>query len=135
MVEIQCPHCGEDIELEDEASGLFDCPYCNDEFAWDSPLKSSDLKVQFLQFMFAILSPGLIFIASLWTMLAFLDTSGWARLGATLSYYLFSIFICISYTLVLLIVGGVLKSKPISQGASLSLVASYLVIHLTAEVL
>jgi len=32
MVEIQCPHCEEDIELEDGVFGLFDCPHCNNEF-------------------------------------------------------------------------------------------------------
>ena len=32
MVEIQCPHCEEDVELEDGGSGLFDCPHCNNEF-------------------------------------------------------------------------------------------------------
>lgn len=36
MVEIQCPHCEEDIELEDGSSGLFDCPHCGDEFEWDN---------------------------------------------------------------------------------------------------
>ena len=35
MVEIQCPHCEDDIELEDGVFGLFDCPYCNQEFEWE----------------------------------------------------------------------------------------------------
>jgi predicted RNA-binding Zn-ribbon protein involved in translation (DUF1610 family) len=35
MVEIQCPHCEKDIELEDGLSGMFDCPYCNNEFVWE----------------------------------------------------------------------------------------------------
>ena len=35
MVVIQCPHCYKDVELEDEASGLFDCPYCNNEFEYE----------------------------------------------------------------------------------------------------
>lgn len=26
MVELQCPHCNEDIELDDGDSGLFNCP-------------------------------------------------------------------------------------------------------------
>ena len=34
MVEIQCPDCDEDIELDDGASGLFDCPHCDEEFSW-----------------------------------------------------------------------------------------------------
>ena len=35
MVEIQCPHCEKDIELEDGLYGAFDCPYCNNEFVWE----------------------------------------------------------------------------------------------------
>jgi hypothetical protein len=35
MVEIQCPHCEEGIELEDEVFGLFDCPHCNNEFEFE----------------------------------------------------------------------------------------------------
>ncbi len=38
MVVIQCPHCENDIELEDDASGLFDCPHCDEEFSWGSDL-------------------------------------------------------------------------------------------------
>ena len=34
MVIIQCPHCGEDVELEDGVSGLFDCPYCDNEISF-----------------------------------------------------------------------------------------------------
>ena len=35
MLEIQCPHCSGDIELVDDASGLFECPHCNKEFEYD----------------------------------------------------------------------------------------------------
>ena len=35
MVVIQCPHCYKDVELEDGVSGLFDCPYCNNEFEYE----------------------------------------------------------------------------------------------------
>ena len=34
MVEIQCPHCEADVLLDDGAEGLFDCPYCEEEFEW-----------------------------------------------------------------------------------------------------
>ena len=37
MVEILCPHCEEEIELEDDASGEFACPYCDGEFEWNLP--------------------------------------------------------------------------------------------------
>ena len=36
MVELQCPHCNEDVELDDGDSGLFNCPYCDKEFYWKS---------------------------------------------------------------------------------------------------
>jgi len=35
MVEILCPHCEEEIELEDGASGDFECPHCDGEFEWN----------------------------------------------------------------------------------------------------
>jgi len=35
MVEIQCPHCDEDVELENDVFGLFDCPHCDEEFIWE----------------------------------------------------------------------------------------------------
>jgi len=34
MVDILCPHCEEEIELEDDAKGDFLCPYCDGEFEW-----------------------------------------------------------------------------------------------------
>jgi len=34
MIEIQCPHCKEGIELQREGFGLFDCPVCKLEFEW-----------------------------------------------------------------------------------------------------
>jgi len=34
MIEIECPHCNGDIELDDDDSGLFNCPYCDQEFLW-----------------------------------------------------------------------------------------------------
>ena len=35
MVEILCPHCEEEIELDDDASGEFACPHCDGEFEWN----------------------------------------------------------------------------------------------------
>ena len=35
MVEILCPHCEEQIALDDDASGEFICPYCEGEFEWN----------------------------------------------------------------------------------------------------
>ena len=46
MVEIQCPHCVEIIELEDGLSGTFDCPYCNNEFIWGDNKKTKQISNQ-----------------------------------------------------------------------------------------
>tara|TARA_Y100000768_G_C23483092_1_gene453538 strand:- start:113 stop:523 length:411 start_codon:yes stop_codon:yes gene_type:complete len=32
---IQCPHCNSTLEMPSNASGLFDCPDCNEEFQWN----------------------------------------------------------------------------------------------------
>jgi len=37
MVDILCPHCEEEISLDDDASGEFACPYCGGEFEWNVP--------------------------------------------------------------------------------------------------
>ena len=34
MVDILCPHCEEEISLDDDASGEFECPFCEGEFEW-----------------------------------------------------------------------------------------------------
>ena len=34
MVEILCPHCEGEIELDDDASGEFECPTVNSNGIW-----------------------------------------------------------------------------------------------------
>ena len=126
MVVIQCPQCEKDIELEDGASGLFDCPYCGKDFTWDGDFQINDLKVKFIIFMIGIFSPGLLFLVSLWIQIAIFPPSGWD----VLVYFLLSIGICVVYTLSLAVYGGLTKNKPLLQGVLLSLVASYLVIYM-----
>ncbi|MBB69541.1 MAG: hypothetical protein CMB28_00330 [Euryarchaeota archaeon] len=41
MVEILCPHCEEEIELDDDAYGEFSCPYCDGEFEWGEKPKAN----------------------------------------------------------------------------------------------
>lgn len=42
MIKILCPHCAEEIELDDDASGEFVCPYCEGEFEWDMDTESEE---------------------------------------------------------------------------------------------
>ena len=41
MVEILCPHCEGEIELDDDAKGEFACPLCDGEFEWNMDVKDS----------------------------------------------------------------------------------------------
>ena len=40
MVVIQCPHCEEEVELDDDAFGEFQCPHCEGEFEWGEKPKA-----------------------------------------------------------------------------------------------
>ena len=131
MVVIQCPHCEEDIELEDGVSGLFDCPYCDKGFEWEGNFQSNDLKTQFLIFMFGIFSPSLLFFVSLWIQITVSSPTSWD----ILFYFLISICICVVFTLSLAIYGALTKNKPLLQGIPLSLVASYLLIFMYADMM
>ena len=43
MVEIVCPHCEEEIALDDDASGEFSCPLCDGTFEWNiTPAKGME---------------------------------------------------------------------------------------------
>ena len=44
MVVIECPHCSEDIEMDDDAYGLFECPICEGEYEWGEAPKPSTKK-------------------------------------------------------------------------------------------
>ena len=75
MVVIQCPHCGEDVELQDGASGLFDCPYCNNEFEFEDETNIINISLRpgsvvitlfSMSILFAIVA-GIIYYDSLFT--------------------------------------------------------------------
>ena len=69
MVVIQCPHCREDVELEDGVFGLFACPYCNEEFGYGPGTKSglnTTMKVGF----------GLLFGSIIAILLGFILLNG-----------------------------------------------------------
>ena len=89
MVEIECPHCDEDIELEDSDFGLFECPHCEEEFEWEQESRSIEIKsaddfsASDLWYFFppAFLIGGLIIIGLilLWIVMGFANamSCGW----------------------------------------------------------
>jgi len=42
MVEILCPHCDEEIGLDDDAIGEFSCPHCDEDFTWGGLLDDGE---------------------------------------------------------------------------------------------
>jgi len=43
VANVICPHCDDELELDDGASGDFECPLCNGEFEWNSPEINNNL--------------------------------------------------------------------------------------------
>ena len=72
MVEIQCPHCEGEIELEKNMFGTFQCPHCENDFEWednrydvvDGFLKSIDFGIGFFSPITVILLFGLLGLIS-----------------------------------------------------------------------
>ena len=116
MVEILCPHCDEEIGLDDDAVDEFSCPYCDKDFSWDGDFHTNDLKVKPLLFLFGMFSPGLILFASL--------PKGETHLFGVI----IPIGICLLYTLSLAIFAEWKKNKPLEHGLLSSLGVSFLVL-------
>jgi hypothetical protein len=117
MVEILCPHCDEEIGLDDDTVGEFSCPYCDKDFSWDGDFHTNDLKVKLLLFLFGMFSPGLILFASLFNGEHYLDL-------------IISIGICLLYTVSLAIYAEWKKNKPLGNGLVLSFVVSFFLLRL-----
>ena len=56
MVEILA-HCEEEIELDDDASGEFACPYCEGEFEWNTSEDESTEEYYRPQFDLSAINP------------------------------------------------------------------------------
>ena len=44
MVDILCPHCEQEIAIDDDAYGEFECPHCDGEFEWNLPQQDLTLE-------------------------------------------------------------------------------------------
>ena len=88
MVEIECPYCNRDIELDDDEFGLFECPYCEEKFVWEETdsigIKQENREMK-SHFHFLLL-PGLgicfliiILLFFIWTVMSFANAMacGW----------------------------------------------------------
>ena len=57
MVDISCPHCEEVIALDDDASGVFACPFCEGEFEWNTGEEDATEEYHRPQFDFSAINP------------------------------------------------------------------------------
>ncbi len=62
MVLIECPHCAEDIELDDASFGLFECPFCEEEFEWGEMDEEINPELSRDKVMWAFFNATLVFI-------------------------------------------------------------------------
>ena len=99
MVEILCPHCDEEIELDDDAIGEFICPYCGEDFTWGG-LPDDGASTDFYDWKGFWISFGIpnFFIICAWILAAHLevryreDALGRLHLMSFLSWITFLIY-------------------------------------------
>ena len=115
MVEIQCPHCVEIIELEDSLFGFFECPSCEKEFEW-SPERSPSNEELFntKDFLIGLFAPSTLSIMGLLYSLVFLD--GWD----TLVWFVLSMLIWPVLAIIFLIYGIITARKFMIFGTAMS---------------
>ena len=92
MVEILCPHCEEEIGLDDDAVGEFSCPYCDEDFTWDGVMDGESADYDWKGFWFSFGTPNL-FIILAWILGVYLDDAiQWLHLMSFLSWITFLIY-------------------------------------------
>ena len=101
MVEIECPHCESEVELEDGVYGLFTCPHCQKDFDWSVQTKWT---IEYFSRLTMRIGLGLLAIGFLSTVLLwltegprncenrlrFLDFSPWAFGNSIIAFILFA---------------------------------------------
>ena len=116
MVEIQCPHCVEIIELNSDLFGLFECPFCEEEFEW-SPERSpsNDELFNSNDFLIGLCAPALP--SSIGIFYAFVFAEGWD----SLVWFVLSMLIWPVIAIIFLIYGIIKARKFMIFGTAMSL--------------
>ena len=126
MVEILCPHCEEEIGLDDDAVGEFSCPYCNEDFTYDGII-DGESDYDWKSFWFSFGTP-ILFIILAWILAVYLDGVHERAEVATTNYsddalqwlHLMSLLSWITF----LIYGIKEKNKAMWQGALTAIAAA-----------
>ena len=116
MVEIECPHCDEDIELDDDELGLFECSYCEEEFEWiPETAIDSDMFRQFEFWIGSLIPFGITFFGISMSLIILGDS--WDFVGAVLIFVL----LCPIFSIGIGIFGYIQKRMLLWFGAITSL--------------
>jgi hypothetical protein len=134
MVEILCPHCEEEIGLDDDADGEFSCSLCDEEFIWDGLLDDGDSAgfYDWKSFWIGLGIPNL-FVIMAFCAGVFFD---WIRQGGERSYSddaVGSLFVVSFLSWITLFIYGIsVKNKAMWQGTLAGIVLAPFVFILGA---
>tara|TARA_B100000609_G_C17088970_1_gene368229 strand:- start:237 stop:629 length:393 start_codon:yes stop_codon:yes gene_type:complete len=116
MVEIQCPHCIEIIDIEDALFGLFECPICGREFEWNNEAISTNEELfNSSDFLIGLCAPALP--SSIGIFYAFVIAEGWG----TLVWFALSMLIWPVIAIIFLIYAIIKSRKFMIFGTAMSL--------------
>ena len=122
MVEILCPHCDEEIGLDDDAIGEFICPHCGEDFTWGE-LSDDGASTDFYDWKGFRIGFGIpnLFIILAWGSLILLDEYEirFNFLGIFNSGDVFGLLHLVSFlSLVSILIYGIrIKNKAMWQGS------------------
>lgn len=117
MIDIQCPHCEQGIELDDNDSGLFECPFCEKEFEWnmEKPINYDD-SFNVKDFLIGIFVPSIPSAIGIFCSFVLFD--GWD----SLIWFVLSFLIWPVIALGFLIYGYIIERRFMVFGTALSFV-------------
>ena len=115
MVEIQCPHCVEIIDLKDGLFGFFECPFCQEEFVWNLERSPSNEELfNTKDFLIGLFAPSTLSIMGLLYSFVFVD--GWD----TLVWFVLSMLVWPVLAIIFLIYGIITARKFMIFGTAMS---------------
>jgi hypothetical protein len=126
VVEIQCPHCEKEIELDTDLNGLF-CPYCEQQFSWGNAPQS--FTNRWFDLWFGFLIPSLTIFPGLPIILFIFEPQGLE----VLIYLIVGIISNISTTIILGLIGLRMQRYQLALGALLSPIASAITFYVYLE--
>jgi hypothetical protein len=128
MAIIQCPHCEKDIELDAGSAGLFDCPYCEQQFSWGNVPQSHTTR--WFDLWIGLLIPSLTIFPGVPIMLFIFEPQGLE----VLIYLIVGIISNISTTIILGLIGLRTQRYQLALGALSSPIISGIILWIYVDI-